>query len=340
MPKVVVGMSGGVDSSLTALLLKNAGDDVCGVFLVTRGDPAEKSAAAAANAASIGIDFQALDVRELFEEKVINPFRESYLSGLTPNPCVECNRFVKFPSLLRAADLLGAKFAATGHYAKIIKTPDGPRIARGADLKKDQSYFLYRLRADELERIIFPLGDMTKDEVRRLAKEYGLPSSSASDSQDVCFLPDGGSGDFVSEAAGDLPRTGEFTDASGRLLGRHRGYWYYTPGQRRGLGVSSDARLYVQKIIPGEQRVILGPESDLYRTKVEVRNVSYPGATPSAPFRANVVLRYSKKASPATVIPDGDSATVEFDLPQRAPAPGQSAVFYDGDAVVGGGIIV
>ena len=338
MPGVVLGMSGGVDSSVSARLLRDRGYEVTGVYLIMNDGSERAAEAAAANAAALGIRFITEDVRELIDEKIKKAFASAYLSGLTPNPCVACNAGVKFPSLFRVADRLGARFVATGHYAG-IRDEGGPRIVRGKDPKKDQSYFLYRLGQEELSRIVFPLADLTKAEVRKLASELGLPSSSASDSQDVCFLPDGEHGEFVSRYAEGFPQTGLFRDASGKQLGVHEGYWRYTPGQRRGLGVSASSRLYVQRIIPSSADVVLGTEDGLYYDRVTASDCVFPGDAPDGPFRADVCLRYTKKASPALVTPRCDGCVIDFDAPQRAPAPGQSAVFYDGDKVIGGGMI-
>ncbi len=353
MKKVLLAMSGGVDSSLSALRLLDAGYEVEGITFIMRPGDETTGERAAGAAAEAGIGHRVVSVEEEFSRAVTLPFTCEYLRGRTPNPCVLCNMRIKFPLLAREADRLGCELIATGHYAKIADISGNKFIAEAADRTKDQSYFLWPLGQDILSRLVLPLGDATKSEVKAEAARRGLSAASVRESQDICFIPGGDVGGYIAgqlESEGrPLPPEGDFTDSEGNPLGRHRGIWRYTPGQRRGLGVPADSRLYVLKLDVENNRVILGRESDLYTDSAKVTGLSFAsGETPKEPFRSAVRLRYTKKFAPATVIPEEDgSFTVSFDAPQRAPAPGQSAVFYSeapvtaggGRAVIGGGFI-
>jgi tRNA-specific 2-thiouridylase len=341
MSKVLLGMSGGVDSSVAAALLMRTGYEVIGATLVMH-DIHEKDAAAAKTVAdALGITHYTVDMRGDFEKYVLSPFVSEYENGRTPNPCVVCNGYIKFPGLIRAADSLGCEYIATGHYAAIGNRDGHPVITAATDKAKDQSYFLYMLGENILSRLLFPLSGMTKPEIRALAEELNLPSASSPDSQDICFIKDISCADFVAGRSKKPPVLGNFVDTDGKVLGKHKGISAYTVGQRKGLGVSSTSPLYVSHIDAESGNVILCRENELYRTKVYAENCSYfAGNLPEEPFEATVSLRYTKKPGRAmvTALPD-NRVLIEFTEPQRAPAPGQSAVFFDGDDLLGGGII-
>ena len=341
MAKVLLGMSGGVDSSTTAALLLRAGHEVTGATLVMH-DIHEKAAADAAEAArALGIEHVTVDMRGDFEKLVLSPFVSEYESGRTPNPCVLCNGYIKFPALLRTADRLGCDFIATGHYAAIGSRDGHSVITAATDKAKDQSYFLYMLGEDILSRLLFPLSGMTKPEIRALAAEFGLSAASSPDSQDICFITDISCADFVASRSTGVPQTGNFTDTSGAVLGAHRGISAYTIGQRKGLGIASSAPLYVGAIDPESRNITLCREHELYRTRVYAESCRYfAGELPEEPFKASVSLRYTKKPGIATVTRlSPTDVLIEFTEPQRAPAPGQAAVFFDGDDLLGGGTI-
>lgn len=341
MSKVLLGMSGGVDSSAAAALLMRAGHEVIGATLVMHDIHEKDAAAAKAVADALGIAHRTVDMRDDFEKYVLSPFVSEYENGRTPNPCVLCNGYIKFPGLIRTADNLGCEYIATGHYAAIGQRDGHPVITAATDKAKDQSYFLYMLGGDILSRLLFPLSGMTKPEIRALAEELGLPSASSPDSQDICFIKDISCADFVSGRSKKPPALGNFIDTDGKVLGKHKGISAYTVGQRKGLGVSSTSPLYVSHIDAESGNVILCRENELYRTRVYAENCRYfAGKLPEEPFEATVSLRYTKKPGRATVtaLPD-NRALIEFAEPQRAPAPGQAAVFFDGDDLLGGGII-
>ena len=341
MARVLLGMSGGVDSSVAAALLLRAGHEVIGATLVMH-DIHERDAAAAKTVAdAVGIEHVTVDMRLDFEKYVLSPFVSEYEKGRTPNPCVLCNGYIKFPALLRTADSLGCDFIATGHYAAIGQRDGHPVITAATDKAKDQSYFLCMLGEDILSRLLFPLSGMTKPEIRAIAEELGLPSASSPDSQDICFIKDISCADFVAGRSKNPPVPGDFTDTDGKILGKHKGITAYTIGQRKGLGIASTSPLYVSHIDAESGNVILCREDGLYRTRVRVEACRYfTGKLPSEPFTASVSLRYTKKPGLARVTAISNTEVlIEFNEPQRAPAPGQCAVFFDGDDLLGGGII-
>ena len=364
--RVAVAMSGGVDSSMAAALLLDRGCDVFGVHLRVADGPqgsappahatpparaagSESAAppveAAGAAAAALGIELRVLDVREDFLRKVIAPFIDEYLAGRTPNPCVGCNRAVKFGVLLERALEWGAEALATGHYAR-ARFEDGRwRLLRGLARGKDQSYYLCRLRQDQLERFVAPLGELaSKDDTRAMARQRGLPVAGRRESQDICFIHDNDYKAFIeARAPGRLPGEGDIVDTQGDIVGRHQGAWRYTIGQRRGLGVSAPAPLYVVAIDMPRNRVVVGPWEAALSRELVAEDVNYVSIPPiERPIRCGVQIRYRHSPARATAEPVGAGATrlrVVFDEPQSAVAPGQAAVLYDGDVVLGGGWI-
>ncbi len=340
--RVLVAMSGGLDSTVAAslLLAEGAVAEGCTLSLLPDGDGEELLRAEAA-AASLSMPHTVLDLREAFRERVILPFARAYAEGKTPNPCLLCNRHIKFGALFSHAMERGFSHLATGHYARIECVAGRYRLKKGADAAKDQSYVLYRLEEQMLPHLLFPLGDYEKGEVRRLAEERGLhAAASAKESQDICFVKRGSYTSLIEELTGGGEVRGHFVDAEGKVLGPHRGIAHYTVGQHKGLSVSLGRVRYVTAIDPASGNVTLGDEADCYRSEVFVPDMHYIAPErPSAPFRASVKLRYRQTEEEATVYPEGEGARLLFDRPQRAPAPGQSAVLYDGDYVVGGGEI-
>jgi tRNA-uridine 2-sulfurtransferase len=352
MPTVVVALSGGVDSATAAALLVEAGHRVVGLTL--RLYDARGTAASAGGrccgprdvedarrvCAHLGIPFYVVAHEEEFRRAVIDDFVAEYAAGRTPNPCVRCNEHVKFGPLLRRARALGADRLATGHYARLVRGEGGAlRVARAACAEKDQSYFLFAMPQADREHILFPLGDMTKDEVRAHAARLGLPNAAKPESQEICFVPDGDHQAFVARRAAPAP--GEVVDVAGAPLGTHDGVHRFTVGQRRGLGVAATGEpQYVVAVDALRRRVVVGPRRELARRTLEVADVRWAGAPPSAPFAARVQVRHRHRAAAARVHPVAGGARVELDeVLENGAAPGQAAVFYDGDAVVGGGWI-
>ena len=331
----VVAMSGGVDSSVTAALLRDEGYEVIGVTMclslpagASEGKPNCCGAQGIADAKRVsdilGIKHYVLDFGGVFKEKVVDPFYSEYAKGRTPNPCIVCNEQVKFRSLLEKAKELGAEFLATGHYARI----EDSLLAKARDPKKDQSYFLYRVAPAQLKNVRFPLGDVSKPEVRELAKKYKLPVSEKPDSQEICFTPD----------MGLLEKKGPIKDKGGKTLGEHKGIAFYTVGQRQGLGVSSKHPLYISRIDAATDTVYVGPKEDVYKRKLSVSDVVNYRAG-DGPNDFEVKIRYLHKESAARVDIRGGKASVEFEEAQFAVTPGQSAVFYRDGKIYGGGII-
>ena len=347
--RVLLGMSGGVDSTAAALLLQQAGYEVVGATLLMHSWEAERCASArdaaeaAAAAERLGIPFRAPDCREDFARWVMTDFAGEYAAGHTPNPCVRCNRFVKFPSLLRQADAMGCRYIATGHYARTAWDERTRRwqLLRGTDRQKDQSYVLYPLSQEILSRLLLPLGNLSKEEVRRLAGEAGLPNARKKDSQDICFIPDGDYLRFLRDWGGQDAPAGDFVDENGKVLGRHRGQAAYTLGQRRGLGVSADRPLYVVGKDPAANRVTLGDEAALFCRSLRAEQCNWVSLPcPGGPLQVTAKTRYSQREAEAEVRPLSEGVVeVIFREPQRAITPGQSVVLYRDDLVLGGGII-
>jgi len=341
MKKVLVGMSGGVDSAAAALLLQRAGYAVTGVTLLLHacGNGGQDARDARAVADALGIEHLTLDLSAEFAREVMCRFVDEYRAGRTPNPCIDCNREIKFGAMLDYALAQGFDYIATGHYARIAFEDGQYRLLRGADRGKDQSYVLYQLKQRELSHLLLPLGEYSKDEVRAIAAQAGLVSAQRRDSQDICFIPDGDYVRFLREFGSVTLEGGDFVDKTGRVLGRHRGLVAYTTGQRKGLGVSADRPLYVLSKNAENNTVLLGDDRELFSDTLTASRASWVGDAPSAPLRVTAKTRYSQKEAAATVTPDGARLRVTFDEPQRAITAGQAVVFYDGEYVLGGATI-
>ena len=351
MAKVLVGMSGGVDSAAAAYVLKEQGHEVIGVTLRTwvSDDGTESRCCeiddARRVAMRIGIPYYPLNSLKAFQEEVTEPFIKDYMEGRTPNPCILCNRYVKWERMMYFMHVLQADYIATGHYAGVIRKPNGRYTVQTAlHGEKDQTYMLYRLTQEQLAHTMMPLASYSKEEVRALAQQFDFAVAGKPDSQELCFVPEGTYGDFIrKQAPGEIPGEGDFVDETGRVLGRHRGILHYTVGQRRGLGIAAGERLFVTEIWAAATQVVLGPEGSLYRDEIRCRDLhflSIPRPEPGTVFRCRVKIRYRHPAVSAFVQMEQDGALIRFETPVRAPAPGQSAVFYDEDrCVIGGGVI-
>ncbi len=339
MKKVLVAMSGGVDSAVTAYLLMQQGYSCTGATMLLCGN--EDVSGAASVCGLLGIPFRVYDCREVFRDKVIAPFVRSYEEGKTPNPCIICNRHLKFGELYRLAMEEGFDFLATGHYARIEAESEGLRLKKALDAAKDQSYVLYDLTAEQLSHVLFPLGKYTKEQIRAIAAEIGFSNAKKGDSQDICFVPDGDHDGFIRRFTGKEYPAGEFVNLQGRVLGVHRGLIRYTVGQRKGLGLALPEPHYVCKKDVEGNRVILCTASELSVREITVDSFRFTGGSPKTdPFSATVRTRYHQKEHSATLFPASDgSLRVVFDSPIPMAAPGQSAVAYQGDTVIGGGEI-
>ncbi len=342
-------MSGGVDSSVAAALLKEQGQEVVGLtmcFNLAEHDGKRPSCCGLTGiedarrvAQKLGIRHYVINLDKDFSRDVIGDFYQEYLNGRTPNPCVRCNQFIKFGILLKKALNLGAKFLATGHYARIVKSQQGYLLKKARDLKKDQSYFLYRLNQEQLKHLIFPLGNFTKLKVRKMAADFGLNVAGKQDSQEICFLPDGKPGALIKAKNLKTVKQGDLVDKDGNILGLHQGIPFYTVGQRHGLGIAKGYPLYVRGINAKKNRIIVGPRQDIYQTEFMIKEGHFLNKPFKKKVEIRVRIRYNHKEAPATVYPVGDKLKVIFKDPQFAITPGQSAVFYDKDVVLGGGII-
>jgi len=346
--RVVVAMSGGVDSSVAAALLVEAGCEVIGITMRLSGDRSrccslDDAEDARRVAERLGIRFYVADYADAFRREVMEPWADAYLAGRTPIPCVACNQRFKFRHLLDRAQALGAAAVATGHYARIERDRDGTlALLRGADAAKDQSYFLFDLRPEQLARIRFPVGALTKDEVRDRARALGLATAEKAESQEICFVPDGDTAGAVEKIRpGAAPGEGAIVDEAGAELGRHGGIHRFTVGQRRGVGVASGSRLFVRRIDAAANRIEVAPVERLAARGARLSGASWiAGQAPAEPVRARVCVRYRHAGEQATITCDADGgARVAFDAPVVAVAPGQAAVFYDGERLLGGGWI-
>jgi tRNA-specific 2-thiouridylase len=353
--RVVLAMSGGVDSSASAVLLKEQGYDVVGLFMRTGAhtDEADSrpdnkrgccSAVDAGDARRVAdrldIPFYALDFEREFD-RVIDYFADEYLAGRTPNPCVVCNTWLKFGQLWEFGRRLDADFIATGHYARVVTGPAGPELHRAIDPEKDQSYVLYGVRREILPHLLFPVGGYRKDQIRALASKAGLSGVAAKpDSVEICFVPDGDHARLIRKRRPGLATAGAVVDPAGNVLGGHDGYERFTVGQRKGLGIATDRKRYVLRILPESKAVVLGDRDDLLATELAASRVNWLADVPPGPLRCTAKIRYRNAGSPATVRTTADGgARVVFDEPQSAVTPGQAVVFYDGPRVLGGGWI-
>jgi tRNA-specific 2-thiouridylase len=340
---IVVAMSGGVDSTVSAALLKEQGHRVIGMTMRIwdgAGQLGDGGGEARVMAERIGIPFHQVDLRREFRDQVVDPFRAEYFCGRTPNPCVLCNKAFKFRILLEKAAGLGADLLATGHYVRVVKNGDRFTLVKGTNRHKDQSYFLFTLTQEQLGRVCFPVGEMDKDQVRACAVRLGLPVAEKSDSQDICFIPDGDYIRFLEEEGSGNPAGGEIVHVSGQVLGRHGGAYRYTVGQRRGLGLSWPEPLYVVRIDAGARRVVVGERYHLNTTEMTVAETNWIIPEPDSTLRACCRIRYRHREAPAAIEPlGGGRFRVVFDEAQQGVTPGQAAVFYDGDRVLGGGWI-
>ena len=337
--KVLVGMSGGVDSSVTVRILQEQGFAVQGA--VIRFSPAHDAAVESARAtgAKLGVPVHVIDAQDDFEREVITPFCQNYCSGRTPNPCILCNPAVKFRLLLRKADELGCKFIATGHYARVELCSDGKsRLCTADSTARDQSYMLYRLPQEILSRLILPLGSFEKEDVREIARDIELACADAPDSMEICFIPDGEYAAYI-RSRGFVPKGGHFIGPDGEDLGEHAGVDHYTVGQRKGLGIAAGRPLFVKAILP-DGNIQLAESGGEYASRMVVTDTVTPDGAPLADGEYRVKVRSAAKAVPCQVCTSSDGTlTVTFPEPVRAPAPGQSAVFYRGGFVFGGGFI-
>jgi tRNA-specific 2-thiouridylase len=352
MTKAVVAMSGGVDSSVAAALLKEQGYDVMGMMLRLWSEPGKEEsnrcctpdsmAQARRVAAKLDIPFYVIDAKDVFRETVVQYFLDGYARGETPNPCLVCNRQIRWTFLLEHALALGADYMATGHYVRIQKAEDGRmNLLRAVDRSKDQSYVLHVLNQEKLARALFPIGDYPKTEIRAIAEKYGLPTASRKDSQDLCFLAGEDYRNFLQRNAAEILKPGEILTRDGRSVGTHTGLANYTIGQRKGLGVASSVPLYVLGKDSMTNSLLVGTQEELGSRELIARDVNWmSGEEPVEPFRAEVKIRYTAKEAEAWVTPiNGWQARVEFDSPQRDITAGQAAVFFQSDLLIGGGII-
>ncbi len=339
MSDILVAISGGVDSSVAAYRLKKDGHNVSGVYMCLASDKDESNDARAA-AQRLHMDFYIYDKREAFKDKVVSRFAREYLKGLTPNPCVFCNETMKFPALFEKADEISVSLTATGHYAGIYERGGVYYLRKSKNTLKDQSYMLYRLNQKMLSRLIFPIGDMNKDDVRALAEEGNIPVAHKADSQDICFVPDGDYRPIIANYCASPSKAGDFVYEDGRIIGKHKGIEAYTIGQRKGLGIAWEHPLYVIGKDISANRVLLGKNESLFADILTASDVVYCSEQMPRTFRCEAKVRYSHTGAMCTVTQlTENTVSVQFDTHQRAITPGQSVVFYDGDTVIGGGYI-
>ena len=351
--KVVIGMSGGVDSSVAAYLLKEQGYEVIGIMMKLSPDNPDYEeneggccSISAANDARrvadvLDIPFYVMNFKDAFKTNVIDNFIDEYMEGRTPNPCIICNRTIKFEEFLRKAKALGADYIATGHYAKIEKQEDRYVLKKAADDKKDQTYALYSLTQEQLSNTLMPCGDYSKPEIRNIAERVGLEVFRKKDSQEICFIPDNDHGAYIKKYSGREIKPGNFVDKHGKVLGTHKGIVYYTIGQRKGLGIALGKPVFISKINPKTNQVVLGDEEDIFKNELVAKDLNFILFDKlTSNLRVSAKIRYSAKPQLATLIPlENNRVKVVFDEKQRAITKGQSVVFYLENLVVGGGII-
>jgi tRNA-specific 2-thiouridylase len=354
--KVVVAMSGGIDSSVAAALLKEEGHEVIGATMQlwppakqeygeTGSGNFDPDAVAGARkvAQSLGIPHHVMDFKDIFHRKVITDFCQEYSRGRTPNPCIRCNQHIKFGALLERAREMGAGFLATGHHARVELDKASGRylLKKGTDPQKDQSYFLCQLTQEQLRHTMFPVGNLTKDRVREIAGKLGLPLTSRQESQEICFIPDNDYAQFLKDYTPRAVNSGPILDAQGNTLGEHRGIIFYTIGQRQGLGIATREPLYVTAIKPDSNAIVVGTREQIYGSELTASELNWIAiASPRHPIKLKARIRYRHPEAEATVIPlDDSSVYVKFTEPQMAITPGQAIVFYDGDTLIGGGMI-
>ena len=355
MEKAMIAMSGGIDSSVAALLTKEKGFECVGVTMKLfqnedAGIPREKACCSVDDIEDarricyrIGMPHYVFNFTEEFREEVMERFVDAYKNGITPNPCIDCNRYMKFRHLFRRMQETGGTYLITGHYARVRQDEQTGRflLLKGADESKDQSYVLYNLTQEQLAHVQFPLGELRKDQVRSIAEDHGFINAGKHDSQDICFVPDGDYTAFIERYTGEMAKPGDFVDKEGKVLGRHEGITHYTIGQRRGLRFPAKTRIYVQKIDPVTNQVVLGKNEDLFTTELTANELNLITCDKlTEPLRVTAKVRYRHKEQPALAWQTEDGKLhVRFDQPQRAITRGQAVVLYQGDLVIGGGVI-
>jgi tRNA-specific 2-thiouridylase len=336
---VAVAMSGGVDSSVAAAILKNKYYQVFGVTMLLDPEQTDNTLENAKEIANIlNIPHYVVDLRKIFKKRVIDPFCNEYQQGRTPNPCVECNNHIKFTALLNKVKEMGADYLATGHYARVKTVKNGYHLLKGVDPNKDQSYFLYSLREKQLQYLLLPIGNLFKNQTKRIARELGLSSSTKLESQDICFIPNNDYSNFLNKRFSSP--TGDIVDIDNRVLGRHKGLFNYTIGQRQGLGIASDKRLYVIQLDTNNNQVVVGNLEHLLRQELSANKLSWvTGKALDDNISLTAKIRYRSPVVETSVSIINGTAKVHFTDPQRMVAPGQSIVFYQGEVVLGGGIV-